>query len=243
MYFKGKVAIVTGGGSGIGRACCLSLGEKGAVVAVADINLEAAMSTVDAIEAKGGKAMPVKVDVSKLTDIQSIVDAVLKVHGKIDILVNCAGICQMVTIDDMTETDWDRVQAINLKGSFFMSQAVLRSMKEKRQGKIVNIASLSGEMGGIMVGANYATSKAGVICLTKSLAKNAAAYNINVNTVSPGFISTELSKDLGQDPKMVPLGRIGMPEDVSDVVVFLCSHESRYITGANIDVNGGLLMD
>jgi 3-oxoacyl-[acyl-carrier protein] reductase len=242
MSFQNKVAIVTGGASGIGRACCLSLGDKDAAVVVADVNWEAAKLMADTIEGNGGKAMAVKVDVSKVAEIQAAVDSVLKHYDKIDILINCAGIAQIISIDGMTELDWDRVQAINLKGTFFMSQAVLKNMKQHRQGKIVNMGSTAGEVGGIVVGANYSASKAGVMCLTKSLAKSVAQYNINVNTVSPGFIRTEMSKDMGHDPKMVPLGRVGMPEDVADVIVFLCSHEARYITGANIDVNGGLFM-
>ena len=242
MYFKGKVAVVTGGASGIGRASCLSLGEKGATVVAADVNWEAAKRTTDEIEAHGGKAMAIKVDVCKLSEIQAAVDAVVGHFKKIDILINCAGICQVISVDDMTEKDWDRMQTINLKSTFFMSQAVIKNMKKNRQGRIVNIGSLAGEVGGITVGANYAVSKAGITCLSKSLAKDVARYNINVNTVSPGFIKTEMTKDLGQDPQMVPLGRIGMPEEVADVIVFLCSHEARYITGANIDVNGGLFM-
>jgi len=131
---------------------------------------------------------------------------------------------------------------VNLKGTFLLCQYILKEMKKYKKGKIVNMGSLAGEVGGVMVGANYAASKAGVICLTKSLAKYAAPYNINVNSISPGFINTEMTENFGYDPDSVPLGRIGTPEEVSDVILFLCSDASRYITGANIDVNGGIYM-
>jgi 3-oxoacyl-[acyl-carrier protein] reductase len=240
--FEDKVAIVTGGASGIGKACALSLAENGAKVAVVDLNEKGAEETTSKILEKGSQAISIKIDISKSEDVDKAVDTVLKSFGKIDILVNCAGICQIRNFDDLTENEWDKMLSINLKGTFLMCQRVLKEMKKNRYGKIVNLGSLAGEVGGIYVGANYAASKAGVICLTKSIAKNAAPYNINVNSVSPGFINTEMTKDFGYDPKTVPLGRIGTPEEVADVILFLCSDASRYITGANIDVNGGVFM-
>jgi 3-oxoacyl-[acyl-carrier protein] reductase len=242
MLFEDKVAIVTGGASGIGKACALSLAENGAKVAVVDLNEKGAEETTSKILEKGSQAISIKIDISKSEDVDKAVDTVLKSFGKIDILVNCAGICQIRNFDDLTENEWDKMLSINLKGTFLMCQRVLKEMKKNRYGKIVNLGSLAGEVGGIYVGANYAASKAGVICLTKSIAKNAAPYNINVNSVSPGFINTEMTKDFGYDPKTVPLGRIGTPEEVADVILFLCSDASRYITGANIDVNGGVFM-
>jgi 3-oxoacyl-[acyl-carrier protein] reductase len=242
MLFEDKVAIVTGGASGIGKACALSLAENGAKVAVVDLNEKGAEETTSKILEKGGQAILIKTDISKSEDVDKAVDTVLKNFGKIDILVNCAGICQIRNFDDLSENEWDKMLSINLKGTFLMCQRVLKEMKKNRYGKIVNMGSLAGEVGGIYVGANYAASKAGVICLTKSIAKNAAPYNINVNSVSPGFINTEMTKDFGYDPKTVPLGRIGTPEEVADVILFLCSDASRYITGANIDVNGGVFM-
>ncbi|MDK2878019.1 MAG: 3-oxoacyl-[acyl-carrier protein] reductase [Thermoanaerobacteraceae bacterium] len=242
MLFEDKVSIVTGGASGIGKACALSLAENGAKVAVVDLNEKGAEETTSKILEKGSQAISIKIDISKSEDVDKAVDTVLKSFGKIDILVNCAGICQIRNFDDLTENEWDKMLSINLKGTFLMCQRVLKEMKKNRYGKIVNLGSLAGEVGGIYVGANYAASKAGVICLTKSIAKNAAPYNINVNSVSPGFINTEMTKDFGYDPKTVPLGRIGTPEEVADVILFLCSDASRYITGANIDVNGGVFM-
>lgn len=242
MSFKDKVAIVTGAASGIGKSCSLSFAEKGVKVVVVDLNKKGAEETNLEIQRKGGKAIFIKADVSKKEDVENIVNITENNFGKIDILVNCAGICQIKNIADITEKEWDKVMSVNLKGTFFLCQSVLKEMKKYQKGKIVNMGSVAGEIGGILVGANYSASKAGVLCLTKSLAKYAAPYNINVNSVSPGFIDTEMTKDLGQDPTSVPLGRRGRPEEVSDAILFLCSDASSYITGANIDVNGGLFM-
>lgn len=242
MSFKDKVAIVTGAASGIGKYCSLSFAEKGVKVVVVDLNKKGAEETNLEIQRKGGKAIFIKADVSKKEDVENIVNITKNNFGKIDILVNCAGICQIRNVEDITEEEWDKMMSINLKGTFFLCQSVLKEMKKYHKGKIVNMGSVAGEIGGILVGANYSASKAGVLCLTKSLAKYAAPYNINVNSVSPGFIDTEMTKDLGQDPTSVPLGRHGRPEEVSDAILFLCSDASSYITGANIDVNGGLFM-
>ena len=242
MSFKDKVAIVTGAASGIGKSCSLSFAEKGVKVVVVDLNKKGTEETNLEIQRKGGKAIFIKADVSKKEDVENIVNITKNNFGKIDILVNCAGICQIRNVEDITEEEWDKIMSINLKGTFFLCQSVLKEMKKYQKGKIVNMGSVAGEIGGILVGANYSASKAGIICLTKSLARYAAPYNINVNSVSPGFIDTEMTKDLGQDPKSVPLGRRGRPEEVSDVILFLCSEASSYITGANIDVNGGLFM-
>lgn len=242
MLFKDNVVIVTGAASGIGKACSLSFAEKGAKVIAVDLNKKGLEETNLKIHEKNGKAISVIADITKKDDIDRIVTSAVNNFGRIDILVNCAGICQIRNIEDITEEEWDKMMSINLKGTFFLCQSVLKEMKKYQKGKIVNMGSIAGEIGGILVGANYSASKAGIICLTKSLAKYAAPYNINVNSVSPGFIDTEMTKDLGQDPKSVPLGRRGRPEEVSDVILFLCSEASSYITGANIDVNGGLFM-
>jgi 3-oxoacyl-[acyl-carrier protein] reductase len=242
LSFKDKVAIVTGAASGIGKSCALSFAEKGAKVVVVDLNKRGAEETNLEIQTKGGKAIFIKADISKKEDVESIVNITENNFGGIDILVNCAGICQIRNIEDITEQEWDKVMSVNLKGTFLMCQSILKGMKKYKGGKIVNMASLAGEVGGIMVGVNYAASKAGIICLTKSLAKYAAPYNINVNSVSPGFINTEMTKDFGYNPDTIPLGRVGTPGEVSDVILFLCSEAARYITGANIDVNGGIYM-
>lgn len=242
MSFEGKVGIITGAASGIGRACAISFARKGGKVVAVDVNEDKLKGLVIEIQHIGGEVIGIKADVSKKCDVDLVIEETVKKYGKIDVLINCAGICQVKSIEDLTEEDWDKVININLKGTFFMCQAVLKEMKKLQSGKIVNIGSLAGEVGGIVTAANYAASKAGVICLTKSLAKYAAPYNINVNCVSPGFIDTEMTKGFPYDPKNVPLGRIGTPEEVADVILFLCSDAARYITGANVDVNGGIYM-
>ena len=241
MILKDKVAIITGGGGGIGRATALALSKEGARVTIADVDLVKAKAVAAEVKEKGGEAIGVKVDVTDSEDIAHMVKVTQDNFGRIDILVNGAGICQIKSLNDLSEDDWDKMYSVNLRGTFFCSQAVLEVMKKQKSGKIINIASLGGEVGGIKVGANYAATKAGVICLTKSLAKYAAPY-INVNAISPGFIDTEMTKGSGYDPDDVPLERIGKPEEVADVILFLASDFSRYITGANIDVNGGVYM-
>jgi len=241
MILKDKVAIITGGGGGIGRATALALSKEGARVTIADVDLVKAKAVAAEVKEKGGEAIAVKVDVTDSEDIARMVEVTQDNFGRVDILVNGAGICQIKPLNELSEDDWDKMYSVNLRGTFFCSQAVLEVMKKQKSGKIINIASLGGEVGGIKVGANYAATKAGVICLTKSLAKYAAPY-INVNAISPGFIDTEMIKGSGYDPNDVPLERIGKPEEVADVILFLASDFSRYITGANIDVNGGVYM-
>jgi len=243
LDFKGKIAVVTGGASGIGKSCCLSLAEKGATVIAVDRNENGAKAVADEIKQKGGNAEGLSLDIVNIAQIKDVVDYIENKYSRIDILINCAGITQVITIEDITETEWDRMLEIDLKGPFFVSQAIISVMKKNNFGKIVNLGSVAGEVGGIVVGANYVAAKAGIIGLTKSLAKSAAKYGINVNTVSPGFIDTEMTKDLNQDVKMVPLGRKGTSEEVSDVILFLCSDYARYLTGVNLDVNGGLHMN
>lgn len=238
--FQNKVAIITGAASGIGKACLLPFMEKKTNVVAVDINKRRLEEISEKLDKN--KHICITADITQKKDIEKIVSSTINKYGRVDFLVNCAGICQKISVEQITEDDWDRMMSINLKGTFFLCQSVLKEMKKHKSGKIVNMGSIAGEIGGLLVGANYAASKAGVICLTKSLAKFAAQYNINVNSVSPGFIDTEMTKNLDQDPSAVPFGRRGEPEEVADVILFLCSEASRYITGANIDVNGGLFM-
>ncbi len=243
LNFNNQVAVVTGGAAGIGKSCCLGLAKRGATVIILDKNEDGAKAVAEEIMAAGGVAEGFALDIANVAQIRELVDLIEKKYSKIDILINCAGITQVVKVEDLTEFDWDLMLDIDLKGTFFMSQAVLDVMKKNKFGKIVNIGSVAGEVGGIVVGANYVAAKAGVIGLSKSLAKSAAPYGINVNTVSPGFIDTEMTKTLNQDVNLVPLGRKGTAEEVSDVILFLCSDYARYLTGVNLDVNGGLHMN
>ena len=248
MKLKDKIALVTGAGHGIGKAIAITLAREGAEVIVNDIDFQSAKETVDKIRGKGNKALPVYADVSNKREVVKMLERIIKEFGKINILVNNAGIFSSVSLDDMTEEEWDKVMEINLKGVFLCSQAVMKFMKKQCSGKIVNVASLAAKIGGIFAGANYAASKAGVICLTKSLAKQLAPYGINVNAVAPGVIKTDITKKWPKEVKeslikQIPLGRIGTPEEVAEAVVFLVSDGASYMTGATIDVNGGLLMD
>ncbi|QNB46947.1 glucose 1-dehydrogenase [Thermanaerosceptrum fracticalcis] len=237
-----KVAVVTGGARGIGAATALACAREGAHVVVADLNYEGAAAVASQIEGMGRIGLAIQADVSKSEDLAKIVDLTLDKFARIDVLINNAGICQRVSVADLTEADWDRMLNINLKSAFFLTQKVLTVMKKQKSGKIINLASQAGETGGQFVGANYAVSKAGMINLTKSLAKDAGPYGINVNAVAPGFIDTEMTKDFGVDVNAIPLRRLGTAEDVADVIVFLASDLSRYITGSTIDINGGTTM-
>jgi len=171
-----------------------------------------------------------------------VVDDALAFFNKIDILINNAGICQVGNVEQLAWSDWERMLGINVGGNVKCIKAVLPNMKARKYGKIVCLSSLAGEIGGIATGPNYAASKAAVACITKSLAKYCAPYNINVNAVSPGFIATDMTAELNQDASAVPLGRKGTPEEVADAILFLASERSRYITGTTLDVNGGLYM-
>ncbi|MDK2800985.1 MAG: 3-oxoacyl-[acyl-carrier protein] reductase [Clostridiales bacterium] len=238
---KNKVAIITGAARGIGAATAKLLAEHGASVVIADINLDAAIATANEFIENGYDAMAVDVDITSEHSINSMVSKTVEKYGKIDILVNNAGIVDATPIHDMGLSDWDRVIDTNLRGTHLCSQAVIKEMIKNKSGKIVNIASMAGQVGGLKVGPNYSAAKAGIICLAKSYARYGAQYGITVNAVSPGFIETEMTKGR-DDPKSVPLGRLGTPEDVAKAVYFLASSLSDYITGTTIDVNGGLLM-
>ncbi len=246
MKLSGKVALVTGAAQGIGKAIALLLARNGADIAVSDINLEKAEETAKEISAIGPKAMAVKVDVANLSDVERMVEGILEKLAKIDILVNNAGITRDKLVLRMTEEDWDAVLGVNLKGTFNCTKAVLRHMAKQRSGKIVNIASVVGEMGNAGQ-ANYSASKAGVIGLTKTIAKEYAQRGINVNAIAPGYIETPMTEALPEKAKeelrkLIPMERLGRPEDVAEAVLFLVSEESSYITGQVLNVNGGIYM-
>jgi len=244
----GKVAIVTGAAGGIGHAVCKTLAGEGAAVVATDIVLQGCQKLVEEIESSGGKALAVQADITAKSDVMRVVDTAVQKWGRIDILVNNAGTISFGPVAEMAEEEWDRVIRINLKSVFLCSQAVMGIMKKQRSGKIVNMGSLAGKVGGIVVGANYAASKAGVMCLTLSLAKELAPFNINVNALAPGPIDTDMTRAfppgaLEQTINQTPLKRQGTPQDIANVILFLVTENSRHITGEVIDVNGGILMD
>jgi 3-oxoacyl-[acyl-carrier protein] reductase len=248
MNLKDKVSIVTGAAQGLGKAIAIGLAQRGSKIVVCDLNSELAKNVAEEIRSMGRKAFSQKVDVSKAPEVKAMVEHTLEEFGRIDILVNNAGICQVVSIDDMTEEDWDKVMDVNLKGVFLCSKAVMEIMKKQRSGKIINLGSIAGKVGGLTTGANHSVSKAGVMCFTKALARELAPFGITVNSVAPGIIETDMTRGITQGNftnyvKSIPLGMIGKPEDVANAVAFLVSDEAGYITGEILDVNGGMLMD
>ena len=246
MHLKDKVAIVTGAGKGIGAAIAKALALHGAKVALVDINIDDLKARKAEIQQAGGTAEMVSCNVASEEDVQKDVDTIIKLWGKVDILVNNAGITKDNLIMRMTAEDWDKVLAVNLKGAFLFTKAVIRPMMKEKYGKIVNISSVAGLMGNIAQ-ANYSASKAGLIGLTKSTAKEMGGKGIRCNAVAPGFIETDMTKNLSEKVvesfmSSIPLGYAGKPEDVAQIVLFLCSPESDYITGEVIRVDGGIAM-
>jgi len=246
MSLSNRVAVVTGSGQGIGREIALMLAEQGASVVISDINAATAKEVAAEIETKNGKSIAIPVNVTVVGEVTKLVEQTLSSFGHIDILVNNAGITRDGLLLRMSEADWDLVLNINLKGAFICTQAVLRHMIRQRWGRIVNIASVVGLTGNAGQ-ANYAASKAGLIGLTKTTAREVASRSITVNAVAPGFIDTGMTQKLSENVKQeflkqIPVGYFGLPKDVAYAVAFLVSEEAHYITGQVIHVNGGMAM-
>jgi len=246
MGLKDKVALITGGARGIGRAIALAFAREGADIAIADVNQEEAEKTAKDIEALGRKSLPILMDVTNYAKVEEALNKILDKFGKVDILVNNAGITKDSLLLRMNEADWDAVINVNLKGTFNCTKAVSKAMIKQHSGKIINIASIIGIIGNAGQ-ANYSASKAGIIALTKTAAKELATRNINVNAVAPGFIQTEMTARLSEDIKQkmkeaIPLNKFGSPDDVAAVCLFLASEAANYITGQTIVVDGGMVM-
>jgi 3-oxoacyl-[acyl-carrier protein] reductase len=246
MDLEGKVALITGGAQGIGKVTALLLAGKGADVAISDVNMEGALETAKEIEGLGRRGLALEGDVSNSADAQRIVAATAEQLSGIDILVNNAGITRDGLLVRMTEEDWDAVLNVNLKGTFNCTKAAVKHMMKRKSGRIVSIASVVGEMGNAGQ-ANYAASKAGIIGLTKSIAREYAQRGINVNAIAPGYIETPMTEALEEKVKeelkaQIPMARLGSPLDVANAVHFLVSDASSYITGHVLNVNGGIYM-
>ena len=246
MRLKDKVALVTGGARGIGREIALLFAKEGADIAICDVNAEALAATQKEIETLGRKAFTGTVDVTKAAEADDFTQKSLDKFGKIDILINNAGITRDGLLVRMSETDWDLVLAVNLKGAFNFTKAVAKVMMKQRDGRIVNMASIIGIMGNAGQ-ANYAASKGGLIAFTKTVAKELASRNVRANAIAPGFIQTDMTAKLSDNVKsemlkFVPLGKLGTVQDVANLALFLVSDESSYITGQVVQVDGGMVM-
>ena len=239
----GKGAVVTGGASGIGLACVRALVGEGAIVVLADLNEQEAARV-----AKELAAHYVAADVTKPEHARRVVEEAVRAAGSLDFLVTCAGAFHSTPLARIEADEWDRIQAVNLRGVFLVAQAALEVMIPRRQGRIVTIGSLAGQSGGLAAGASYAASKAGVAALTKSIARFAGPHGITANCVNPGIIDTPMTaawprEVLERTVAQTPLGRVGKPEEVAAIVVMLASDGAGFVHGAHIDVNGGLFMD
>lgn len=246
MSLKGKVAIVTGGGQGIGRCIALRLAKEAAKIAIFDLNRQLARAVVEEIATDKTEAVSFQVDVSSMEEVKQAVNQTIDKFRHIDILVNNAGINKDKLLLRMEDEDWGRVLQTNLTGTFNCMKVVLRSMVKNRYGRIVNVSSVVGIRGNVGQ-ANYAASKAGIIGLTKSVAREVARYGVTVNAVAPGFIDTPMTRKLGEEKRQefisqIPMGREGTPEEVADAVSYLVREEAAYITGEIVRIDGGLAM-
>ena len=239
----GRTALVTGAASGIGRACCTALASEGARVVCSDVDAAGAQAVADSIRGEAAVG-----DVTRPDDVSRLISETVQRTGSLDVVVASHGIFHATPAPEITADEWDRVQMVNLRGTFLLCQAALESMVQRRTGSIVTIASLAGQVGGLHAGAGYAASKAGVAALTKSLARYAGPHGVRVNCVNPGFIDTPMTVGWTADARdavivRTPLGRMGRPEEVADAAVWLASDRAAFVHGAHLDVNGGLHMD
>jgi NAD(P)-dependent dehydrogenase (short-subunit alcohol dehydrogenase family) len=247
MRFENKVAVVTGGNRGIGCQVVTKLASEGAKVVIVDLNQDNGIPLDDSSES-AKQIWSLKVDITSKSEVEAAFQKIHQKFGRIDILVNSAGINAIGKVIELTEAQWDRMMAVNVKGTLFCSQAVYNIMAGQKYGKIINLSSITGKRAGINAGVHYSVSKAAVIMLTRCLAQELAEYKVNVNAIAPAFTDTPLNDVFTKEQiqsvvDKIPLGRIGVPEDMASVIEFLASDESAFITGEVINVNGGSLMD
>ncbi len=248
LRFAGQVAIVTGGAQGIGRAIAERLADDGAAVVIADIDVEAALVVAASISSAGGTSVGLRADATVPSEVRAMAAATIEAFGGIDLLVNNAGILRSTKVVDITPDEWDLVVAANLRSTFLCSQAVQPSMVERGRGHIVNVASMAGRATSTLGGAHYTAAKAGVLGLTRHLAREWASAGITVNAISPGIVDTPMVRQgidaagLEDIRRSIPLQRLAEPEEVAALVSFLLSDEAAYITGANVDIHGGELI-
>lgn len=239
---EGKLAVITGGSRGIGKAIAKAYVEQGARVVIADIDLKTAQETAKEL---GNDSLAIELNVADKKDVYEKTDEIWSRIGKVDVWVNNAGISQQVPFEELEEDAWDKILEVDLKGVFLCSQANFIKMKENGGGKFVNISSMAGERGGKVSGAHYSAAKGGVNTLTKVVALNGGSYGITANAITPGLILTQMAVDLGwanQEHNDIPIGRLGTPEDIANVAVFLGSYLSDYVSGDIVKVNGGMYM-
>jgi 3-oxoacyl-[acyl-carrier protein] reductase len=247
LLLQDRVAIVTGAGRGLGAAIGRLLSRGGAKVALCDIELKLVEEVCASIRADGCEALALGNDISRPAETDQLVQSTVERFGRVDILVNNAGICPRISIDDMTEADYDQIMDVNLKSVFFLSRAAGNAMKAGRWGRIVNVSSTGGRTGGIFNATVYSASKAGIMSMTKAFARYFAPYNILVNCVAPGTVDTRLMRNLSTTSLEtaidgVPLKRLAHPNEIAEVIAFLASERNSYMTGATVDVNGGAVM-
>lgn len=248
---QGKIALVTGAGSerGIGKSTAYELAKRGATVIAADINIDGAKKVAKELDEKGYRAVGKRVDVTSRESVNNLIQCTINEFGRIDILVNNAGITKSTNILDITDEEWDLIFSINMKGIFYSTQAVLPSMLKHKYGRIVNLSSIAGKQGGGVFGtSHYAASKAGVLGFSKSVAREVSEHGITVNCVTPGLIDTDITADMSSTVRaerhnQIVMKRPGTTKEVAATIAFLASTDASYITGEEIDVNGGLLMD
>ena len=248
VRIDGKVALVTGAAQGIGEAIARRFAAAGALVVAADINAAGAEELAAELRAAGGCAEGHELDVRSDAEVRSLVEEVVARHGSIDVLINCAGIIPAIPLEAISSADWDDVIAVNVKGVFFATRAVMTAMEKRGAGRIINIASNAGKTGAVIAGVHYAASKAAVISLTKSFARRLAPKGIQVNAVSPGPVRTPAVETMSPDDadrlrSNVPVGRIATPDEIAAAVLFLASDRADFVAGEILDVDGGITMD